>query len=344
MRAKVRWLLVVGAALAVAAMSSGTAVAATGDVHRLLVRYQPVTVLDPNESFAPTTTASFVADANLETQTAPGTWTLVTASPLTTNLPTIPTAACVAQALVPCYRLSQRDCSPTTGVSSLSCFQTDWLTPPPRSVVYGRATKTRRMEVLQYWYFYYDDFYSYNYPPNDFIWQTHEGDWEAVTILIRRGSSRPNWVGYSQHCTGARRSWSAVPRWHGSTHPLVDVAIGSHANYFSTGDHPIAEQCIPPQAIAYLQSQGLALPVDYSHVGQAYGPANSEGVKPTALARVSATFPEWMRYIGTWGQYQYFHAPSPINTVASGFSPPSPPASVLWQHPVKTVLGWPRTG
>jgi hypothetical protein len=211
-------------------------------------------------------------------------------------------------------------------------------------VVYGRVTHTERTTIAQYWYFSYDDFYSYNYPPDDFIWQSHEGDWEAVTVLIRRGADHPRWIGYSQHCTGERRSWNDTPRWHGSQHPVVDVGIGSHANFFSTGDHPIAVQCIPAQAVAFLQSQGLALPVDHSHAGQAYGPAGAAGVTPTSVSRITSTRPGWTRFAGTWGEYQFFHGPSPIGTVVSGFSPVSPPAQGLWQHPVQTVIGWPRTG
>ena len=34
-----------------------------------------MTVMDTNESFAPTAVEAFVADAGLETQTAPNTWT-----------------------------------------------------------------------------------------------------------------------------------------------------------------------------------------------------------------------------------------------------------------------------
>jgi hypothetical protein len=303
-----------------------------------------VTVLDPLEIFAPTTVASFVADANLETQTAPNTWALVTAAPSLADLPATPTPACVAQALVPCYRLNQRDCSPAGGAAALACFAADWLAPAPRSMVYGRATRAGRATVLQYWYFYYEDLYSYHYPPDDFIWQAHEGDWEAVTILLRAGAAHPRWVGYSQHCTGERRAWADVPRWHGSTHPVAYVAVGSHATEFGTGDHPIAVECIPPQAIQLLRQQGLALPVDHANAGAAFGPPHAAGVTPTGLVRVRRTSPSWMRFAGTWGEYQYFHGPSPINTVPSGSSPPSPPFHELWQHPVRTIFSWPKTG
>jgi hypothetical protein len=344
MRSLARWLALLGATSACFAAAFPGSAAASTHAQQLLEKYQPVTVMDTNESFVPTTVEAFVADADLETQTAPNTWTVVSSSPSATALPTTPTAACIAQALVPCYRLNQHDCTPATGVASVSCYRNDWLSPSPQSVVYGRITSAGRTKILQYWYFSYSDFYSYDYPPDDFIWQAHEGDWEAVTILIRHGAAHPRWIGYSQHCTGERRSWRHTPRWHGSTHPVVDVGIGSHLNFFSTGDHPIAVQCIPPQAVAFLQAQGLALPVDHSHAGQAYGPAGAAGVTPTSVARITATRPEWMHFAGTWGEYQFFHGPNPINTVVSGFSPPSPPAAGLWQHPVQTILSWPRTG
>jgi len=342
MRTSIRRLTACATAVACFAALSGTALAST-HAARMLARYQPVTVMDPNEAFAPTGVATFVADADLETQTAPNTWALVTSSPALGSLPSTPTAACVDQGLVPCYRLNQRDCTPAAGAAAVACYQADWLSPAPRSVVYGRATRAGRTTVLQYWYFYYDDFYSYRYPPDDFIWQAHEGDWENVTVLLRRGAEHPRWVGYSQHCTGERRSWAATPRWHGSTHPVVDVGIGSHANFFATGEHPIATQCIPAAAIAFLQQQGLALPDDHSHAGRAYGPAHAAGVMPTAIERVAATRPRWMRFAGTWGDYQFFHGPV-IGTVVSGLAPATPPAQTLWQHPVQTVLGWPRSG
>jgi hypothetical protein len=215
----VRWVLLVSVVLPGLSALPASASAASSQQRQLLVRYQPVTVLDTNESFAPTTVGSFVADANLETQTAPNVWSVVDPQPSATSLPTTPTPACVSQALAPCYRLNQRDCSPAGGFASVACYQADWLTPRPRSVVYGRATTAGPITVLQYWYFYYDDFYSYNHPPDNFIWQAHEGDWDAVTVLLRRGGSHPRWVGYSQHCIGERRSWNDVPRWRGSSPP-----------------------------------------------------------------------------------------------------------------------------
>jgi hypothetical protein len=332
---------VVAAALAAVALAvclPATADAAGRDA--LLHRYQPVTVLDGVEQFAPTTVGSFVGDAVLETQTAPGQWAVVDASPSPGGLPVRATAACTAQHLSPCFRLNQATCSPADGPAGVACYRDAWQTPAPRSVVYGRAVALGRGTLLQYWYFSYDDLYSYNYPPDDLFWQTHEGDWELVDVLVRHG--RAVKVGYSQHCTGEQRPWADVERWQGTTHPVVYVANGSHANLFAAGEHPIAEQCIPQQAIDLLHQFGLPLPNDHAHPGSAvYGPAGLDGVIATGLVPVSARSPRWIRFDGTWGELQLFHAPAPIGTVADGFSPASPSLQDSWRHPLQTLAGWP---
>ena len=335
------------AAIAVVAAACAVAVCrpAAAQAHShpsLLQRYQPVTVMDGLEQFAPTTVGSFVADAVLETQTAPGVWAVADGAPTPGSLPARPTAACTAQSLDPCYRLNQSDCSPADGPDGLACYRTDWQSPQPRSVVYGRAVRRGGATVLQYWYFTYDDLYSYNYPPDALFWQTHEGDWEMVTVLVRHGHAVT--VGYSQHCIGERRPWSDVERWQGTTHPVVYVANGSHANLFEAGEHPIAQQCIPPQAIALLQQSGLPMPTDHAHPGSvAYGPAGLDGVQRTGIVPVSAAAPRWMRFEGTWGEDQLFHAPPPIGTVAEGTSPLTPPRTDSWRHPLQTLFGWPQS-
>lgn len=86
--------------------------------------------------------------------------------------------------------------------------------------VYARITKESEFTVVQYWFFY-----AYNDAPlND-----HEGDWEMIEIVLDSG--QPVWVAYSQHLKGQRASWGDVDKVD-STHPVVYVARGSHANYF----------------------------------------------------------------------------------------------------------------
>ena len=104
-------------------------------------------------------------------------------------------------------------------------------------------------------------FDSYNYPPDDFIGSPTRATGKPATVLIRRWRDHPRWMGYSQHCAGERRSWSDTPRWHSSRHPVVDVGIGSHANFFPTGDHSIAVQCIPPKRSRSSSRRGSRFPL-----------------------------------------------------------------------------------
>ena len=152
--------------------------------------------------------------------------------------------------------------------------------------MYGRVARRPHKIVLEYWYFYYDDFYSYDYPPDDLFWQAHEGDWEVVSVVLDRGTQQPLYAAYSQHCTGERRAWDDVER--SGNHPVDHVAIGSHANLFEAGSHPVATQCIPPAALQILAANGLPAPVDRSGAGQSFGPASVAGVDATAIRRVGS--------------------------------------------------------
>jgi hypothetical protein len=67
MRLLIRWVALGAATCVCLAAFAGPAAAST-HLHRLLQRYQPVTVLDDHESFAPTSIQAFVADSHLETQ------------------------------------------------------------------------------------------------------------------------------------------------------------------------------------------------------------------------------------------------------------------------------------
>jgi hypothetical protein len=108
---------------------------------------------------------------------------------------------------------------------------------------YGRVWPDSQASrvVLQYFLFY---------PFNDWRYHGgfnfHEGDWEAVFVFLeRQGDSAklsPTYVGLSQHHEGAYRSWETTEKWpdreHGP-HPVIYVAAGSHANYFTRDDKPM---------------------------------------------------------------------------------------------------------
>lgn len=329
------------AAVAIAGFLAVVSPAQAATPKQLLARYQPVTLIDPQEPFLPTDVNGFVSDSVLETQSSPGVWTLVDGNPRLATLPTGPTQSCTDDNTVrDCYRLNQQSCSPAGGpVGDVACYEQAWVGTSPRGVVYGRVAYRPRKIVVQYWYFYYDDVYSYDYPPDDVFWQAHEGDWEAVTVVLRRSNQQPLYAAYSQHCTGMRRPWAQVER--RGTHPVDHVAIGSHANLFEAGTNPIATQCIPAQAIAILQAQGLPMPVDRSNTGgKALGPALA-GVTPTPIRKVDRFGTPWVRFDGDWGEDQVFHAPAPIGTVPSGPAPLSPALQGLWINPLAVTSRWP---
>jgi hypothetical protein len=83
--------------------------------------------------------------------------------------------------------------------------------------------------AVQYWFFY---------TFNDFT-DKHEGDWEMAQVdfdaptaeeALRKG---PYEVDLAQHAGGERAEWSDPKLQKRGTHPLLYVATGSHATYFS---------------------------------------------------------------------------------------------------------------
>ena len=313
-----------------AALAGATPVTAAAPASVLLAKYEPVTRFDPQESFRPTTVDSFIAGSNLEQLGTTGSWTVTGPSPTPEDLPTTGAGS---------VRLNQRTCSPSMSLGGLSCYAPAWKEAGAPPAVYGRVARERNRIVLQYWYFYYDDVYSYTYPPLDFIWQAHEGDWEVVNVVLS-SSGQPLQSAYSEHCLGTRRSWTATPRLAG-THPIVHVAIGSHANYYSSGIHQINAKCIPAAAVAILKKYALPLPFDFSFNGGAVGgPAVARGLV-IPVVQVTAQSPSWIQFPGYWGESQYFHAPPPIGSVPFGNSPVGPAFQSTWKDPLRAIASWP---
>lgn len=96
--------------------------------------------------------------------------------------------------------------------------------------------QTANRVVLQYWFYYVY---------NDWV-NKHEGDWEHVDVVLERNGDDlvPVTCACSAHRGGFQLPWAQTPRSaddrslpvDGSgTHPIVHVAIGSHANYFEGG-------------------------------------------------------------------------------------------------------------
>ena len=146
--------------LSVGAAAVGTARAAELSPDELLARYQPITVFDASERFAPTSVDGFVAGSDLQ-RAGPGGHTTVEVPP-----PGLPVHG-------DGWRLDRRACSPAAGLAAVGCYDAQDTGP---SVVYGRHAVVAGTIVLQYWLFYEFNFWSLQYPPSGFAWQAHEGD------------------------------------------------------------------------------------------------------------------------------------------------------------------------
>ena len=313
-----------GRTLLALALTAGIwlSLATTASAHSraaLLERFQPALIFHEDEPFRPIRVESFVRDSDLEAATSPTTWVLVDPDPTVDTLPvTTP----------PVWRLNQRDCFAGAPLGDLPCYVAA-AGDQSRGKIYGRIARDGDATVLQYWLFYYDDLYSYPFLPPGTIWQSHEGDWEVVSIVLSR-HKKPLAVGYSQHCSGEVRSWDDTPRRKG--HPKVYVALGSHANYFEPGLHAFDPACLPAQVIAFFQQAGLPLPADVVTAGAA---------ERARVARLSRHHPpNWLAFPGFWGELQYFNAPPPVGTVPFGASPQGPAFHPVWSQPVATLATW----
>ena len=315
------------AAAALLALAAAAPAAADTPDERLLRTYQPVTILDPAERLRPTKVESFIVDSDLERFDGTS-WVVVDPNPQPGNLPVADTGT---------WRLNQDSCSSAQPLGGLDCYVAAWLRGSGGDAVYGRVVRSPDSVVLQYWYFYYDNTYSYTYPASDFIWQAHEGDWEVVNVVLS-SAELPVSVGYSQHCLGERRAWEDVSR-RGS-HPLVYVASGSHANYFSAGEHPFDPTCVPAEAQALLAQLGLPLPSDRTGDGEITGPPAAGG-SVTTLHGFGGDDVGWEHFPGFWGELQYFQAPF-VGTVPFGTAPVGPAYKPIWHDPLAAMAVWPQ--
>ena len=315
---KLRSILVVLAA-ALAAMTFAIPAQASGSQNGILDRFLPMLVFHPAEEFRPGTVQAFVEDSNLEAATSPTTWVVVDPAPSANDLPT---------SSPPTWRLNQRDCFAGAPLGDLACYVAGGGSTTG-ATIYARVVRDDNRIVLQYWLFYYDNLYRYPFLPLGVIWQSHEGDWEVVNVVLSK-RRQPLSVGYSQHCSGETRDWAATPRVDGR--PKVYVALGSHANYFEAGQHEFDRACLPAPVIGFFLQAGLPLPADVTADGPTQGAAS--------VRRVTEKRPSWIRFPGFWGEREYFNAPAPIGTVPFGTSPVGPAFHDVWQAPLVTIEGW----
>jgi len=154
--------------------------------------------------------------------------------------------------------------------------------------------------ALQYWFCYYFDDWA----------NIHEGDWESITIFLRRQENAwtPLGATYSAHENGTRRHWRDIERLE-DTHPVVYVASGSHASYFQHA----AEGHSTELAGIFLGK--LKFKIGFSTSARDFVPPLTSQhplrtlqveVLPDPIDMVSADNParrhlKWMSFKGSWG-------------------------------------------
>jgi hypothetical protein len=282
--------LVVAVAVALSLFAQPGA-AKAHDSEQLLRTYAPALVMHAREQLRPVRVDGFLADSSLSGN-----------------------------------HYDTRACSPVGGPGALACYvelDASHGSPP---VVYGASFRSGARTVLEYWIFYSFDLLQVASPSGE-LWQDHEGDWEAVAVVLG-ATGKPLYVGTSRHCGGARRDWARVAK--RGRHPMIFVALGSHANYFGPGEPRLDRRCLPATALSVVDAYGARL---RDHV--VTGPAVTLQVVP-----VTATSPSWMTFSGAWGETQYLHVPN-NPAFAYGLGPRGPAFHALWRKPIATLLGWP---
>ncbi|HET9013340.1 MAG TPA: Vps62-related protein [Gemmatimonadaceae bacterium] len=301
--AVVAWLVTIPTAVG--------ATRATPSTATLLARYAPVLVLHPAEQLRPSPVDGFLADSDLQRRTAAG-WETIP-GPLPNGGADL--------------RLDQRACRASDGVAATQCYASTEATHGAAPVVYGAALRSGSRIALQYWIWYPSNPYSPTVPPGE-LWQVHEGDWEAVSVIVDlRG--KPLLVGYSQHSKGKRRVWARVPKQ--GLHPVSYVALGSHANYFTAGVQPFDPQVVDQLLISVIRQNG----------GQAVDHTGRGLVVRPRVVRLTPTTPSWMTFAGRFGESEYLHVPGGQPADSGGGGPRGPAFHRQWRAPIAEVLSWP---
>jgi len=207
-------------------------------------------------------------------------------------------------------------------------------------IYYGRQTEKSGYIILQYWFFYaYNSWGAY-----DLGYNVHEGDWEMITIFLEPpvANPKPKYVAYSQHVSVGgihpgfeRRKWDdsvlgseEIVQKIGN-HPVVYVALGSHAAYFNPGGHlvdcpklPAGFLCLDETAI-----NGIHIGPGQDLLDKSF---DERWDKPVILEDKS--LPAWAKhYSGKWGIDSLIDA-----LIDWGFGGPQGPVyqKTKWDNPV----------
>ena len=166
--------------------------------------------------------------------------------------------------------------------------------------------------ALQYWLFYV--FNDWN--------NLHEGDWEMIQLVFDASTPAealerpPVEVGYSQHEGAERAAWGDDKLERvGGTHPVVQPAAGSHANFYGESLYLGSSA---EQGVGCDDTRGPTFDIR---------PAVQTIPSDTAQARTD--FP-WIAFEGRWGELRpaFFNGPT------------GPNLKTQWTEPIRWSEGW----
>lgn len=179
-----------------------------------------------------------------------------------------------------------------------------------RTVVYGREAiyETQKgsspsfvkYRILQYWFFY---------PYNNWL-NHHEGDWEMIQIILEEATKTPLKITYSWHLSGDTFDWDdpCVEK-VAETHPVVYVASGSHASYWSEGDHTFSQFGLPCFFTDHARPMKTLIPE-----GVGIEASDIQGDLrdlPKSFYTLSGNIDQipWTKWGGHWGETETFFLP-----------------------------------
>lgn len=239
----------------------------------LALTYAPVLQFASGEKFYPASVDYIVSSSTLMQRNADGNATLVNPAPTLSTLGSYNS---------PDFFLNNK-----YGTSDAIAADYAAKGQPQGYFAYVHIVTSGSGTVIQYWLWY-----AYNNGPlND-----HQSDLEVVQIFLDSSGS-PVQALYSQHVAGENAAWSDVETQNG--HPVVYVALGSHANYFRAyqGKIGIENDVVNAGGLTIQPSQ----------------------LKLVLLDQTDPTVASWLSFPGRWG---YTGTDAQIATGMAG--PPGP--------------------
>jgi hypothetical protein len=273
-------------------------------------RFSPILRYDSRELFVPIRRAAYVSRAQLREQEGKF-FRLLNAIPKEETLPVVEGTCIRLRGCV--YVLDVRGVEPDPPHPSQTAYggiQRRLLRSGTRPTIYAHVTQYEDSGdyALQYWFLYL-----FNFRLNE-----HESDWEQITVRLNE-DKEPVDAYFSAHEGGNVRLWPALDKL--GDHPVDYVALGSHANYFEPGRHPVKVGC--KRVVGSIKSclRGRKVLVDVHNAqGRVLGPASYSIAELTGRP-----------YIGSYGTGNYVvltRKPDVLN---------DPRLRRLWRDPLRPL-------